>query len=285
MGNKTFTVGWLYPDLMNIYGDRGNILTLLRRAEWRNYDARLVELGRGTVKQMEDVDVFFFGGGQDREQALVYEDLLEHKQPPLERAVQAGAAVLAVCGGYQLLGHYYQTADGERFPGIGLIDVKTEAGKKRFIGDVIVDTESTDLNLTPTTLVGFENHSGRTFLGPNARPLGTLRLGFGNNGSDGTEGCLQGGVLGTYLHGSLLPKNPHLADHLIKSALRRRGVADLSPLDDSVELAAHGRILERAQRAQHAQHAQREQRAERGQQAQPAQPQPPSPAPRDPPRR
>ena len=276
MAKKTFTVGWLYPDLMNIYGDRGNILTLLKRAEWRNYDARLVELGRGTIKQMEEVDVFFFGGGQDREQALVYEDLLEHKQPPLERAVQAGAAVLAVCGGYQLLGHYYQTADGERFPGIGLIDVKTEAGKKRFIGDVIVETESTDLNLTPTTLVGFENHSGRTFLGPNARPLGTLRLGFGNNGSDGTEGCLQGGVLGTYLHGSLLPKNPHLADHLIKSALRRRGVADLSPLDDSVELAAHGRILERAQRAQH---AQREQRAERGQQAQ--QP-PPSPAPRDP---
>jgi len=279
MGKKTFTVGWLYPDLMNIYGDRGNILTLLRRAEWRNYDARLVELGRGTVKQMEDVDVFFFGGGQDREQALVYEDLLEHKQPPLERAVQAGAAVLAVCGGYQLLGHYYQTADGERFPGIGLIDVKTEAGKKRFIGDVIVDTESTDLNLTPTTLVGFENHSGRTFLGPNARPLGTLRLGFGNNGSDGTEGCLQGGVLGTYLHGSLLPKNPHLADHLIKTALRRRGVADLSPLDDSVELAAHGRILERGERAHH---AQREQRAERGQPAQQAPPQPPSPAPRDP---
>jgi CobQ-like glutamine amidotransferase family enzyme len=279
MAKKTFTVGWLYPDLMNIYGDRGNILTLLKRAEWRNYDARLVELGRGTTKHMEDVDVFFFGGGQDREQALVYEDLLENKQPPLERAVHAGAAVLAVCGGYQLLGHYYQTADGERFPGIGLIDVKTEAGTKRFIGDVIVDTESTDLNLTPTTLVGFENHSGRTFLGPNARPLGSLRLGFGNNGSDGTEGCLQGGVLGTYLHGSLLPKNPHLADHLINSALRRRGVADLSPLDDSVELAAHGRILERAQRAQH---ARREQRAER---AQPAQQQPPSPAPGDPPPR
>ena len=282
MPKKTFTVGWLYPDLMNIYGDRGNILTLLKRAEWRDYDARLIELGRGTTEGMDEVDVFFFGGGQDREQALVYEDLLEHKQPPLERAVQAGAAVLAVCGGYQLLGHYYQTVAGERFPGLGLIDVKTEAGKKRFIGDVIVDTESTDLNLTPTTLVGFENHSGRTFLGPNARPLGTLRLGFGNNGSDGTEGCLQGGVLGTYLHGSLLPKNPHLADHLIKSALRRRGVADLSPLDDSVELAAHGRILERGQRAQRGQHAQREQRAERAERGQQAQQQPPSPAPRDP---
>jgi lipid II isoglutaminyl synthase (glutamine-hydrolysing) len=250
---QTFTVGWLYPDLMNIYGDRGNILTLLKRAEWRDYDARLLELGRGTTQHMEEVDVFFFGGGQDREQALVYEDLLEHKQPPLERAVQAGAAVLAVCGGYQLLGHYYQTAEGERFPGIGLIDVRTEAGKKRFIGDVVVDTEIEDI--TPSTLVGFENHSGRTFLGPKAAPLGRVRLGFGNNGSDGTEGYLQAGVLGTYLHGSLLPKNPHLADYLIRSALRRRGVAELSPLDDSVELAAHARILERAPRAPHGPHA------------------------------
>ena len=250
---QTFTVGWLYPDLMNIYGDRGNILTLLKRAEWRDYNAKLLELGRGTTEHMEDVDIFFFGGGQDREQALVYEDLLEHKQPRLERAALAGAAVLAVCGGYQLLGHYYQTAEGERFPGIGLIDVKTEAGKKRFIGDVVVDTEIE--GLTPTTLVGFENHSGRTFLGPTAAPLGRVRLGFGNNGGDGTEGYLQGGILGTYLHGSLLPKNPHLADHLILSALRRRGVADLSPLDDSVELAAHARILERAPRAPQASHA------------------------------
>jgi CobQ-like glutamine amidotransferase family enzyme len=248
---KTFTVGWLYPDLMNIYGDRGNILTLLKRAEWRDYEARLLELGRGTTKKMDEVDVFFFGGGQDREQALVYEDLLEHKQPPLERAMTNGAQILAVCGGYQLLGHYYQTAEGERFPGIGLIDVKTEAGKQRFIGDVVVDTEMVDLK--PTTLVGFENHSGRTYLGEKAQPLGRLRLGYGNNGIDGTEGCVQGAVIGTYLHGSLLPKNPHLADHLIRSALRRRGVADLSPLDDSVELSAHERILERAQRAPRAQ--------------------------------
>ena len=265
---KTFIVGWLYPDLMNIYGDRGNILTLLKRAAWRDYDARLLELGRGTTQHMEDVDVFFFGGGQDREQALVYEDLLEHKQPPLERAVQAGAAVLAVCGGYQLLGHYYQTVEGERFPGIGLIDVKTEAGKKRFIGDVVVDTQIEDV--TPSTLVGFENHSGRTFLGPTAAPLGRVRLGFGNNGSDGTEGYLQGGVLGTYLHGSLLPKNPHLADYLIRSALRRRGVFGLSPLDDSVELAAHERVLERAPRVPHGPHAPS---------PQPAQPPPPSHAP------
>jgi CobQ-like glutamine amidotransferase family enzyme len=194
---------------------------------------------------MEEVDVFFFGGGQDREQALVYEDLLEHKQPKLERAVAEGAQVLAVCGGYQLLGHYYQTGDGERYKGIGLIDVKTEAGKKRFIGDVVVETEIADLK--PRTLVGFENHSGRTFLGPKAKPLGRVVIGNGNNGDDGHEGFIQGGVIGSYLHGSLLPKNPHLADYLIRGALRRRGVDELSPLDDSAELAAHELILQRAQ--------------------------------------
>jgi lipid II isoglutaminyl synthase (glutamine-hydrolysing) len=242
---ERFTVGWLYPDLMNIYGDRGNILTLVKRAEWRGFDARSIELGRGTRKGMEEVDIFFFGGGQDREQALVYEDLLEHKQAPLEHAVSAGAMVLAVCGGYQLLGHFYQTAEGDRFPGIGLIDVKTEAGKKRFIGDVIVEAGIEGLH--PGTLVGFENHSGRTYLGSGARPLGKVRLGSGNNGSDGTEGCLQGGVVGTYLHGSLLPKNPQLADYLIRRALTRRGITELAPLDDSTELAAHERILQRAQ--------------------------------------
>jgi CobQ-like glutamine amidotransferase family enzyme len=248
--SKKFTVGWLYPDLMNIYGDRGNILTLLKRAEWRGFEAKLVELGRGTTRQMEEVDVFFFGGGQDREQALVYEDLLEFKQPPLEHAVANGAGILAVCGGYQLLGHYYQTADGERFPGIGMIDVRTEAGKKRFIGDVVVETDIATLE--PKTLVGFENHSGRTFLGPEAKPLGQVKLGHGNNGSDKMEGLVQGNVVGTYMHGSLLPKNPHLADYLIRNALIRRGVNELSPLDDSVELAAHERILQRAH--QHLQH-------------------------------
>src|ERR1700694_2893945 len=234
---------------MNIYGDRGNILTLLKRAEWRDYEPKLVELGRGTTKQMDEVDVFFFGGGEAREQALVYEDLLEFKQPPLERAVANGAGILAVCGGYQLLGHYYQTAEGERFNGIGMIDVRTEAGQKRFIGDVVVDADLHEL--IPKTLVGFENHSGRTFLGPKAKPLGKTRIGSGNNGVDKTEGCQQGTVLGTYLHGSLLPKNPHLADYLIRSALIRRGVDELSPLDDSVELAAHEQILLRAQHHQH----------------------------------
>ena len=242
----TFTIGWLYADLMNIYGDRGNILTLRRRAEWRGLDAKVIELGRGPVDSLDRVDVFFFGGGQDREQALIYDDLREHKQRKLESAVANGAQVLAVCGGYQLLGAYYQTADGERYDGIGMIDVRTEAGRKRFIGDVVV--QASVEGLSPKTLVGFENHSGRTFLGPHARPLGNVIQGNGNNGSDRTEGCVQGGVIGTYLHGSLLPKNPHLADHLLAQALRRRGGGELSHLDDSPELAAHGWILRRAQR-------------------------------------
>ena len=248
LGNMSgkFTVGWLYPDLMNIYGDRGNILTLLKRAEWRGFETNLVELERGPATNMEDVDVFFFGGGQDREQALIYDDLKQFKQESLQKAVDGGAQVLAVCGGYQLLGRYYQTADGERYDGIGLIDVMTEAGKKRFIGDVVVQSNIEGLN--PSTLVGFENHSGRTFLGPNARPLGKVLRGKGNNGSDHREGCIQGNVIGTYLHGSLLPKNPHLADHLIAAALRHRGDGALSHLDDSAELAAHGWILQRAQR-------------------------------------
>ena len=241
-----FTVGWLYPDLMNIYGDRGNILTLLKRAEWHGFETNLIEMQRGPCPQMEEVDVFFFGGGQDREQALIYDDLKQFKQDSLRRAISGGAQVLAVCGGYQLLGHYYQTAEGERFDGIGLIDVTTKAGKKRFIGDVVVKTNID--GLTPDTLVGFENHSGRTFLGPNAKPLGKVAVGKGNNGSDKTEGAVQGGIIGTYLHGSLLPKNPQLADYLIARALRRRGAGAPSRLDDSAELAAHDWILQRAQR-------------------------------------
>jgi len=231
-------------DFMPCFNEGERFLSLKRIC--RGLEARVFELGRGSVERMSEVDVFFFGGGQDREQALVYEDLLEFKQPPLERAVADGAQVLAVCGGYQLLGHYYQTAEGERFNGIGLIDVRTEAGKKRHIGDVVVETEIAEL--VPKTLVGFENHSGRTLLGPRAKPLGKVILGSGNNGSDGTEGCLQGSVVGTYLHGSLLPKNPHLADFLSRSALGRRGVDELSPLDDSAEHAAHERILLRAQK-------------------------------------
>jgi lipid II isoglutaminyl synthase (glutamine-hydrolysing) len=243
LGDMTrFTVGWLYPDLMNIYGDRGNVLTLLRRAQWRGYDARLLELGKGAQAGMEDVDVFFFGGGQDREQALVYDDLIENKALPLATAVANGAAILAVCGGYQLLGHYYETAEGEKLPGIGLIDVHTDAGGTRCIGNVVVDVSG--LGLTPDTLVGFENHSGRTFLGAAVPPLGRITVGSGNNGQDGTEGCAAGNIFGTYLHGSLLPKNPHFADYVIERAVKQR----LDGLHDALELAAHDAVLEMVSR-------------------------------------
>jgi len=242
LGNVTlnFTVGWLYPDLMNIYGDRGNIVTLCQRARWRGLDARVLEVGKGAAPGVEDVDVFFFGGGQDREQSLIYDDLLETKAVALARAIDDGAVVLAVCGGYQLFGHYYQTAAGERLPGIGLLDLHTEAGTRRCIGDVVVEADSA-LGLRERTLVGFENHSGRTFLGEGLRPLGRVLKGSGNNGEDGTEGVAQGNLFGTYLHGSLLPKNPHLADLILERALRRH----LDPLDDGLELAAHRRIVER----------------------------------------
>jgi len=242
--SERLVIGWLYPDLMNIYGDRGNILTLARRAEWRGFDVRIVELGKGAHEGIDEVDIFFFGGGQDREQAIVYDDLLEFKAEPLGRALAGGAAMLAVCGGYQLLGHYYQTAEGERFDGLGLVDLRTEAGPTRCIGDVVVDVK--DLGLEPPTLVGFENHSGRTFLGEGLTPLGRVLVGSGNNGEDGGEGVINGAIVGTYLHGSLLPKNPHLADALVAAALRRRGIEEpLSRLDDRLELDAHRRILDR----------------------------------------
>jgi CobQ-like glutamine amidotransferase family enzyme len=236
----TFTVGWLYPDLMNIYGDRGNVLTLLKRAQWRGFDARLRELPKGDCGEVSEVDVFFFGGGQDREQEQVYDDLLEHKAHRLAAAVAEGAAVLAVCGGYQLLGRYYQTAEGQRLPGIGVLDVWTDAGDRRAIGNVVVDAGG--LGLEPPTLVGFENHSGRTHLGPGVKPLGKVLVGHGNSG-DGFEGAVFENVFGTYLHGSLLPKNPQLADLVTSRGLGRHGArAPLAPLDDRLELEAHARV-------------------------------------------
>ena len=236
----------LYPEQMNIYGDRGNILTLVRRCQWRGIEVELLPVGVGAPIDWPEVDMAFFGGGQDSGQALIATDFVERQGPQIRAAIEGGLVMLAICGGYQLLGHYFLTHTEERLPGIGLLDLHTVGGKKRFIGDVVVSANLE--KLTPATLVGFENHSGRTFLGPKARPLGKVMVGRGNNGSDRTEGCVQGGVIGTYLHGSLLPKNPQLADYLILKALERRGVGELSPLDDSAELAAHGWILQRSQR-------------------------------------
>ena len=236
-------IGHLYAEEMNIYGDRGNVLTLRRRAEWRGIEVTVEAIGRTAAPAGPEFDLLFWGGGQDRDQALVLSDLLERKAGFIRAAVAAGAVVLAVCGGYQLLGRSYETAHGQRLPGLGLLDLFTVPGRRRQIGNVLVDAGR--LGIEPRTLVGFENHSGRTYLGPGLAPLGTVRRGFGNNGEDGQEGVAAGNVFGTYLHGSLLPRNPQLADLLIGRALARQGAGALMTLDDTVELAAHAAMAAR----------------------------------------
>jgi CobQ-like glutamine amidotransferase family enzyme len=226
---------------MNIYGDRGNVMVLARRAEWRGIETTVTTIGIGQPAQAGAVDLYFWGGGQDREQIAVSHDLLGAKGQELKAAIEDGVPVLAICGGYQLLGHSYHPFEGDDLTGIGAIDVTSEAGHDRYIGNTVVDT------LEFGTLVGFENHSGKTWLGSGVRPLGSVRVGNGNNGRDGTEGARYRNVIGCYLHGSLLPKNPHLADWFITTALARRyGATDLPPLDDTLERQAHDSVVERA---------------------------------------
>jgi CobQ-like glutamine amidotransferase family enzyme len=223
---------------MSVYGDRGNVLTLRRRAEWRGIDIEVRELSLGDTLDPDDVDLIFFGGGQDREQAVVSPDFLHQKGEAVRQAVEGGAALLSVCGGYQLLGRSYTTVDGHELPGAGLFDVRSVPGPKRHIGNVLVET---DLDGQHRALVGFENHSGRTYLGPTMRPLGRTLVGAGNNGEDGTEGAVYQAAIGCYLHGSLLPKNAWLADWMLSAALRHRlgEPVSLEPLDDRLEDEAH----------------------------------------------
>src|SRR5437868_6550687 len=202
----------LYPDLMSVYGDRGNVLTLIRRAEWRGIAIQVQLLSVGDSLDSRAAELIFFGGGQDREQAVVSLDFLRQKGQAVREAVENGAALLSVCGGYQLLGKSYTTVDGEELPGAGLFDVQSVPGPKRHIGNVLVETY---LDGQPRTLVGFENHSGRTYLSGGVKPLGRPVVGAGNNGEDGTEGAVYLNAIGCYLHGSLLPKNPWLADWLL----------------------------------------------------------------------
>lgn len=227
----------LYPDLLNLYGDRGNVATLVRRAQWRGIGVRLLEARLTEAIDPDASDLYFIGGGEDRQQRLAAPDLCAVKGPALRQAAETGAAVLAVCGGYQLLGHYYRPSDGPDLPGLGLLDLATVhpgPNARRLIGNVVIHDVATG-----QMLVGFENHGGRTHLGPGVRPLGRVAVGFGNNGEDRTEGAVWKAVFGTYLHGPLLPKNPWLADLLIAIALRRRyGAATLSPLPDEEERRA-----------------------------------------------
>jgi CobQ-like glutamine amidotransferase family enzyme len=227
------TVGHLYPEHLNIYADRGNIAALERRCSWRDIEFVVAAAGPGDA--LPEADLYYLGGGQDRDQLLIADDIARHARP-LADAVERGAGVLAVCGGYQLLGHYYRGHRGDEMRGIGLVDLVTEAGGTRMIGNVVLDCS---LDGPPRRLVGFENHAGRTLLGEGVSPLGRVVIGHGNNGVDGGEGVHAGTVIGTYVHGPLLPKNPWLSDWLIGQALARHGEhSALAELDDALELEA-----------------------------------------------
>ena len=230
-------VGHLYPDRLNIYADRGNIAVLTVRAAARGHALEVTPIG--LREDVPEVDLLYVGGGQDREQALIAPDIAA-KGPALAEAVAEGVVVLAVCGGYQLLGRHYRDRYGSELPGAGLLPLHTVAGEQRMIGDVLLECE-----LEPgerRTLAGFENHAGRTFLDPGAEPLGRVLSGFGNDGTSGFEGCRAGRVVGTYLHGPLLPRNPWLADWLLAQAAAHRSRGEppvFEPLADALEGEAH----------------------------------------------
>lgn len=233
------TIGHLYPDLLNLYGDRGNIQCLMKRCLWRGIEAETISFELDDKIEFSNLDIVLLGGGSDREQMLVCEKLKEI-QKDFKAYVEQGGVVIAICGGYQLLGNYYKTEEGI-IEGLSLVDMYTEQGENRLIDNIVLQSELFDM-----PIVGFENHGGRTFIGEN-KPLGKVLYGSGNDGKSGYEGVVYKNVIGTYLHGPLLPKNPQLADELILRALRRKYGEDvtLSALDDSQEKAANDYIYNR----------------------------------------
>ena len=234
-------VGHLYPDYLNIYADRGNIAVLSARARLRGHELAVRAIGIGDSVPVGEIDLFYVGGGQDREQELVAHDLAA-KSEPLREAVEEGAAFLAVCGGYQLLGRYFRDVAGVELPGIGLLPLHTVAGERRMIGDVLLEC-----TWAGETLAGFENHAGRTILDEAAEPLGRVVSGFGNDGVSGFEGCRYRRTYGTYLHGPLLPRNPWFADRLLEEALAHAGIEQrFEPLPDVLEREAHAVSAARA---------------------------------------
>src|SRR4051812_9236022 len=239
--------GHLYPDYLNIYADRGNIAVFARRAALRGHELDVTAIGMDDPIVPGEHDLYYVGGGQDREQYLVAENLAAKAAPLIEAVNGGGAAALAVCGGYQLLGRGYRGFHGQDMPGIGLLPLDTIAGERRMIGDVLIECEFESGETR--TLAGFENHAGRTRLDPGAAPLGRVLAGFGNDGESGFEGCRAGRVIGTYLHGPLLPRNAWLADWLLAQALAHRSggePAELEPLADELEGEAHAVSAERA---------------------------------------
>ena len=229
------SVGHLYPKQLNLYGDMGNIITLRKRCRWRGIDFEYVEING--EDRIPECDFYFIGGGQDREQKVVLSDLTVSKRDSLYDAVENGVVVLAICGGYQLLGKFYETADGERLDFTGILDFYTGSGDKRLIGNYEFKTDE------KIRIIGFENHAGRTFLGDGVRPLGKVIKGFGNNGADKTEGARYKNTFCTYCHGPMLPKNPDFADMLIaKALLRKNDSVELSALDCSLEILARRQV-------------------------------------------
>ncbi len=231
-------IAHLYPDLLNLYGDRGNIQCMAMRSRWRGMEAEVREYRLQDTVDFSGADIVLLGGGSDREQQIVCTKL-QNIREEMQAYVEDGGTVLAVCGGYQLLGHYYDTPDG-RMKGLSLVDLYTEQGDPRLISNVVLQNEE-----LPYEIVGFENHGGRTYTGEN-RPFGKVVYGYGNNGTDGREGVLYKNVVGTYLHGPLLPKNPHVCDRILLQALDRKyGVSELAPLDDTQEREANRYIVNR----------------------------------------
>ena len=227
----------MYPDVLNLYGDRGNVMCMTRRLQWRGIETSVTKLPIGAGKSLSGFDLVFIGGGQDFEQQVLLEDLHRGKDREIISAIEDGVTFLTICGGFQMLGSYYETYDGKRCDFIGALDLCTIGSKTRMIGNYKFQCSP---DAGGSLVVGFENHSGKTRLGSGVKPLGTVLAGFGNNGEDKTEGVHYKNVFGTYSHGPLLPKNPEFCDFLLKTALERKyGRAELAPLDDKAELFAH----------------------------------------------
>lgn len=227
----------MYPDVLNLYGDRGNVICMTKRLRWRGIDASVTKLPIGDSRSLAGFDLVFIGGGQDFEQQVLLSDLHRGKDREIKAAVEDGVTFLTICGGYQMLGSYYETFDGKRCDFIGALDLYTKGSVKRMIGNYKFQCSP---SAGGSVVVGFENHSGKTWLGSSLEPLGKVLSGFGNNGEDGSEGAHYKNVFGTYSHGPLLPKNPELCDLILKTALERKyGSAELLPLDDGFERLAH----------------------------------------------
>lgn len=253
----SLTIGWLYPELMSTYGDRGNIIVLQKRCQWRGINVAIKKLDIGySEKELGSCDFLFMGGAQDKQQKIVADDLWKKKKA-LSELIEDGTPGLYICGAHQFLGKYYKEADGTIIEGLGILDLYTEnpgENTPRLIGNIVIKLDAKRYALNADTLVGFENHGGRTYLGKGVKPLGRVLKGFGNNGEDSNEGAVYKNSFGSYLHGPILPKNPHFADLLIKKALEKKYLPrqkagdspiDLSPLNDNLEWQAHKTIAKR----------------------------------------